>query len=89
MLDQRTLSQLGDVRRAAIREACDSGLTRRDDGWHPGYPTCDRRMPFNGHTIETLAGLGLLMVDGGCAVGTRRAHELLPVLDSHLLEAAE
>jgi hypothetical protein len=87
MLDPRLVPHLGDVRLAAIRGACDGGLTRSDDGWLPGYPCCDRRMPFNRHTIATLEGLGLLQIGrDGKARGTRLAHE---IIEQRHLEAAE
>jgi hypothetical protein len=87
MLDPRLVPHLGDVRLAAIRGACDGGLTRSDDGWHPGYACCDRRMPFNSHTITTLEAFGLLRIDGDTARGTRLAHEITE--QREYLEAAE
>lgn len=90
VIDPRLVPQLGDVRLAAIREACEGGLTRTDDGWLPGYPTCDGRLPFNCHTIETLAALGLMTISGDAARTTRDGKTVLAMIrDDQFREAAE
>ena len=90
-MDPRLVSKLGDVRRAALDlGAARDGLTRTDDGWLPGYPTCDGRLPFNCHTIETLAALGLMTISGDAARTTRDGKTVLAMIrDDQFREAAE
>jgi hypothetical protein len=89
-MDPRLISQLGEVRLAAIRQACEAPLVQTDEGWTPGHGTCDRRLPFNAHTISTLVRFGLLdLDDDGTARATRKAHEVLESIDGGWLEAAE
>ena len=91
MRDPRTLSQLGDVRLAALDLGTQrDGITREFDGWHPGYPNGDGRVPFNDHTIATLVALGLMRSDGDTARTTQAGRDALrAIITGEHLEAAE